>query len=184
MNKNDTTFVPFEFESPVEFFLVGVFGKKRVVVAKSKGARLDLIAYAQRNNNYRYAGSNSGYIFSVFFSKPMPLVAESNPIRSTGNGMDRRPSEWTFIWRGLGYTRHLRNIQKEFQLRLEDIVLAFENSSAVEIEWALSSIVDQCNRYTAYVKRKRSLMTFSSVIVLLTYIIGIMFFVSHQNLLR
>jgi len=45
MRQSENINTPFEFDSPVEFVLITTVGKTRAVVAKSKGAQLDLVAH-------------------------------------------------------------------------------------------------------------------------------------------
>ena len=169
---------PFEFDSPVEFVLIGTVGKRRAVVAKSKGAQLDLVAHAQRHPIDEDDDTTASRLkFPFPFPTPLqlqPLSVDSFPTEFPNNrDFDDRASECTLVWRGAGYFRHMQKIKKEFHLRIKDIVDAVVQQSPAQLEWALSPVIDSCYRATLYLKKRRLGFVYAFWFTILVYTIGI-----------
>ena len=177
MNNMESLLKPFEFDSPVEFVLIGVVGNKRAVVAKSKGAQVDLVAYAQRENIRDEDRPFRSLLFIFPFIAPFqlePLAVDSQPADFPSNyPYDRRATECTLVWRGFGYARHKKKIKKEFQIRIADIVEAIEQQSASQLEWTLSPVIDQCHKATTYSKGKKLRFLYAFWFTMLVYLVGI-----------
>lgn len=174
MKLNESTKIPFELDSPVEFVLVGVVRNRRAVVAKSKGAQIDLVAYAQKEYAHNGESSHPLRLFPFPIRAQLkPISVDSQPTNFYSNHVyDERASEWTFVWRGAAYSRHEEEIMKEFQLRITDIVRAFDDNSISHLEWAISPIIDLCNRATSYTKRKRLSFIYAFWFTSIIYLAG------------
>ncbi len=178
MNNNELLLKPFEFDSPVEFVLIGVAGKKRAVVAKSKGAQLDLIAYAQRESNedeYKPFLYRSPFFFIPFQGSFQlePLAVNSNPTDFPGNHPnDSRPTECTLIWRGSTNINGRKKITKEFQKRITSIVEAIEQKSTSQLEWVLSPIIDECHKTTVIIRGRRIRVMYMFWVFFIVYLLG------------
>ncbi|MGK4091552.1 hypothetical protein AB0Y29_16235 [Enterobacter hormaechei] len=173
MIKDEFENLPFELDSPVEFVLVGVIGNRRSVVAKSKGAKLDLIAYAQRKGS-KSSGAllHSNVLFFPKLTNLVPMAVDSQPKMFYRNhDSDTRASEWTLVWRGAAYNRHMDLIKKELELRIDSIVLAFETESLNSLEWALSPVIDLCNISTIYSIRKKVSLSYALAFTFVVYIV-------------
>lgn len=179
MNKTESISSPLEFESPVEFILVGVEGKKRTVVAKSKGAKMDLSAYAQRETSL----DDRPYLSKLFFSFPFPfsgtidlwpLSVDSRPTEFKNNSSyDSRTSALTLVWRGSANSGEIKGIQKEFNIRVEEISNALDGQSKSQLEWALAPIIDRCYRITRYATEQRIRFRYAFWFGLLIYIVTV-----------
>lgn len=168
---------PFEFDSPVEFVLIGVSGNRRVVVVRSKGAQIDLVAYAQPHefdDDYIY---DTPIFFPFLFPislQSRPFSIDSKPVNFHSNHIsDDRLAKCTFVWRGMGYKRDKFEIHNEFQRRVESIVEALEQESSGKLEWALSPIIDKCHKATVYSRRKKIKLLCILSLVMLIYVFGI-----------
>lgn len=189
MNKVESNSSPLEFESPVEFILVGVEGIKRAIVAKSKGAKLDLAAYAQRQNNK----DDRPYLLKSFlFPFPFPtsielwpLSVDSYPTEFQNNSSyDGRASELTLVWRGSANYVGIKKVAKEFNIRTGEIVTALDNQSKSQLEWVLAPIIDECNKLTNYAKEKRLRFRYAFWLGLLIYVFLIAATIVNKFLLR
>lgn len=182
MNKNELKSIriirdAFEFESPVEFVLVGTVGLKRAVVAKSKGAQIDLMAYAQR---YKYNDDDMINRFN-FLSLPFinnfhiyPITVDSPPTDCKNNHeFDNRASEYTLVWRGARSLDYKDKIEYELRMRILDIVDALENESQTQLEWALSPVIDLCNKSTIHSRKKYLGAAYIFWLFLIVYLIVI-----------
>lgn len=177
MNNSESIHQPFEFDSPVEFVLIATVGMKRAVVAKSKGAQLDLVAYAQRDT----LDEEERPTFPVLFPFPFPVSMQLHPFSidslpmriHSNHEFDQRGSKCTLVWRGAGYKRHRRRIEKEFCLRIEDILHALDQHSPSRLEWVLSPVIDLCHRATIYSRQKRFTFVGAFWFVILVYAFGI-----------
>lgn len=177
MNNSESINQPFEFDSPVEFALIATVGRKRAVIAKSKGAQIDLVAYAQRDTHDEEESPAFPMRFPFPFPAPMqlhPFSIDSLPTRIPSNyEFDKRSSQYTLVWRGAGYNRHRRRIEKEFRLRIEDIVQAVDQQTPSQLEWVLSPVIDLCHRATIYSRQKRLTFVSAFWFVILVYAFGI-----------
>lgn len=186
MNKIDSTLVPYELDSPVEFILVGVVGKRRAIVAKSKGAKIDLAAYAQKeHSDYE----DRPYPLQLFpFASRMqlrPLSVDSQPTEFYSNHVyDERASEWTLVWRGVGYGRYKERIRNEFQKRIGEIVESLDDDSGSHLEWAVSPVIDLCNRANSYATGKRLRFVSAMWFTVLIYIVGIAAYLLSSQALK
>ncbi len=184
MSNADPFFKTFVFDSPVEFVLIGVVGKKRAVVAKSRGAQLDLVAYAQRdrddNENVNWLYQSSAIVFILPFSTSIrlhPLTVDSSPaVFPRNHTFDKRATECTLVWRGLECTGDTSRIKEELDIRINDIVEALEQESSSQLEWALAPVIDQCHRTIVHFKNKKLRMARLFWFTLLVYVMGILFF--------
>ncbi|MEN3756540.1 hypothetical protein ABDZ57_06905 [Aeromonas veronii] len=177
MRKDSSVFYPMEFESPVEFILVGVEEKKRAIVAKSKGAKLDLAAYAQRQDKYE---RNPNFTKNIIFKLGLhssnnlkPFSIDSEPTELINNFLyDPRSTELTFVWRGATSSyRGIEHLKKEFDIRANEIADAIDKRSKSQLEWLLSPIIDDCNKMTNQTNNKKHLYRFSLFFVIFIYFI-------------
>ncbi|WP_429065983.1 hypothetical protein [Aeromonas bestiarum] len=189
MRKNSSIFAPMEFESPVEFILVGVEEKKRAIVAKSIGAKLDLAAYAQQQQKYDI---NSNFTKSILFKLGLysaddlkPFIIDSVPTKITNNIQhDSRATELTFVWRGSTPSgSELNSIKKVFDIRANEISDAIDKKSQSQLEWLLSPIIDDCNKIIIKEKKKKFLYRFSFLFISLNYLIFIIYYMYVRGLL-
>ena len=167
-----------EVDSPLEFILVGTTQGQRNVIVKSKGAGIDLISYAQEGN---FLGMErlrpSGWFFPFTGSGQLePVAIHSHPIGGlTENEVtDNRDSTLTLVWRGVWSGTHRKGAEIEFNLRIPDIVSAFEEGSSARMEWALAGVIDYCLQGASKVRRRRLWMTYAFWFTILLY--GILFF--------
>jgi len=186
MNKTESILNPFEFDSPVEFVLIGVVGKGRAVVAKSKGAQLDLIAYAQRKDGDKDETSFPLQLFPFpTLIQLQPFFVDSLPTNFHSNhAYDNRMSKWTLVWRGSGYRQDKKNIKEEFQKGINSIIEALEKKSAAQLEWAMSPVIDQCHKATIYSRGKRNRFVYAFWFTMLVYFLGIATFLITRFVLK
>jgi len=139
----------FEFDSPVEFVLVTTISRSRAVVAKSRGARMDLASYAQRSSSDDLLQRPSPFFARLFFPKLqtlLPLSVDSKYFRNPkSESYDDRQSQATLVWRGVFSKRLLQQVQDRFSDLQPEIVNALDSGSSTELEWALSPLIDLCN---------------------------------------
>lgn len=175
MNKTEPNSSPLELDSPVEFILVGVEGKRRAIVAKSTGAKLDLAAYAQHqhNDDPPYLLRSSPFLFPFPISIELrPLSVDSQPTEFENNSKyDGRASELTLVWRGLSNNRGLILVEREFSMRAWEIASALDSQSKSNLEWVLAPIIDRCNIMINYAKAKRLKFMYGSWLGLLVYVL-------------
>lgn len=189
MNKDELSLAPMEFESPIEFILVGVEGKQRAIVAKSIGAKLDLAAYAQRQRKDEERPYLSRSILLPFpFPNSIelwPLSVDSHPTEFRNNGSyDERASELTLVWRGQASYGDIRDIEKEFNIRAYEIAESIDNKSKSRLEWLLAPIIDRCNKLTSHSREKRLRYRYTILFSLLIYLIIISAFIANKFLLK
>lgn len=139
-------FEAYEYESPVEFVLVATIGRERSVVAKSKGAGIDLASYAQKNK-YRYTERRSSLVqlFYPAIDDLSPLTVDSDPLQNPrSKEYDERGSEFTLVWRG----KDRPGLTEEVKMSLDeagfDLTEAIENGSSARLEWLLSPVLAKC----------------------------------------
>lgn len=179
---------PFAFDSPVEFVLIAVTGRTRSVVAKSKGAQMDLVAYAQRSGDDDDGRPYVSPLFPFPFPAPMrlhPIAIDSPPaFFRTNIATDPRASQCTLVWRGTAYASEQMAIKEEFYNRVEDIVSSFEQRAAGQLEWTLAPIIDRCYRATEYSRARRLWLVYAFWFTLLVYAIVIISAVISYSILR
>ena len=150
--------LPFEFNSPVEFVLVGQLGSERGVLAQSKDAKLDLVAFAQVPGR-QLSGRRS--ILPVFL-EPQPMAVSSPPVESepVSPRSDRRAWALTFVWRATGSAQDVRLrelLEYSLAKHSPDIVDAINSGSASRIGFALGEPVGICSAHERRVLRRRRL---------------------------
>ncbi|MDX7852039.1 hypothetical protein [Aeromonas caviae] len=190
MKEDNSNFPPMEFESPVEFILVGVDGTKRAIVAKSVGAKLDLAAYAQRENKHEINISlTKSMIFRQFALHSSydlkPISIDSVPTDLINNILyDSRSSELTFVWRGaIPSDSRIYSLKKEFDIRAAEIADAIDKKSKSRLEWLLSPIIDDCNKMTIQAKNKKYLYRFSFLFFSFIYFALLMYYFFYKGML-
>ena len=183
MNYEELEREPFIFDSPVEFVLVGTTGSNRSVVAKSQSAQIDLLAYAQRDEEDDDLGFAPLPFSFIFPSQLQPISADSYPLRnSVGEEFDRRLSEYTLVWRGVAGTGAMKRIENELRLRAADIGQAIGEGSHSRLEWHLAPIIDRCHRTTLLLCQRRLRFVYAFFFTMLIYAIGIVYFVVRHRL--
>ncbi|HJE67219.1 hypothetical protein [Pseudomonas oryzihabitans] len=141
----------YEYDSPVEFVLVATIGRGRAVVAKSKGAGIDLASYAQKNQ-YHYGERRSSFIqvFYPVIDDLSPLAVDSYPLKNPrSKEYDERSSELTLVWRG----KDRPGLIEDVKISLNEIGLglteAIESGSPARVEWLLSPVLAKCTEALA-----------------------------------
>ncbi|HBE9178343.1 TPA: hypothetical protein KNH08_001191 [Serratia fonticola] len=136
----------YEYESPVEFVLVATIGRERAVVAKSKGAGIDLASYAQKSKSRNEDRQSSlVQVFYPVIDNLSPLSVDSDPLQNPRTReYDGRGSEFTLVWRGKdrpGLTEEVKVLLDEVGFGLTE---AIENGSSARVEWLLSPVLAKC----------------------------------------
>ena len=148
----------YAYDSPVEFILVATIGKKRGVIAKSKGAQIDLASYAQNNRNKENL-RGAPAILQVFFptlQELRPLTADSKPLNNLKSiDYDDRLSEFTLVWRGENTNGLIDRIEVHLNDLGPSIIEALEEADKPSIEWLLSPLIAECNAAIQSKKRTR-----------------------------
>lgn len=139
-----------EVDSPVEFVLIATIGGERCVAAKSKGARIDLISYAQKiakNRDFSHKYKRINVTIAPNFDELEVFSVDSEPLENIYHpNYDFRLSELTFVWRGVADDDLLRNVKSKFDQVASDIVKSLEFKGA-RLEWPLSVIIAECNEF-------------------------------------
>jgi hypothetical protein len=136
----------YEYDSPVEFVLVTTIGRQRTVIAKSKGAGIDLASYAQKNE-YKNKDRRSSLV-QVFFPAVddlIPLTVDSDALQNPrSEEYDKRGSKFTLVWRG----KYRPELDEEIKILLDEagygLTGAIEGESSARLEWLLSPILAKC----------------------------------------
>lgn len=145
-SSNLELFEVYEYESPVEFVLVATIGRERAVVAKSKGAGIDLASYAQKNKYLnKEPRSSLVQVFYPVIDDISPLTVDSDPLQNPrSKEYDGRGSEFTLVWRGKdrpGLTEEVKISLNEVGFGLTESI---ENGSSARLEWLLSPALAKC----------------------------------------
>lgn len=136
----------YEYESPVEFVLVTTIGRERTVIAKSKGAGIDLASYAQKNEyKNKYRPSSLVQLFFPVVDDLIPLTVDSDPLQNPqSEEYDERSSKFTLVWRG----KYRPEFDEEIKILLDEaghgLTRAIEDESSARLEWLLSPILAKC----------------------------------------
>lgn len=153
------SFKAFEFDSPIEFALIGTLNNVPAVLAKSKGAQIDLAAYAQNSFDEENIPKSSPFFVEILFPKAQNLrpfsittVVEISP-NEFGFGT-RRPV-LTLVWRGIQDPKLKSELDRLFEPLSINIMSAIGRRSESELEWSLSPLIDLCNRAKLRNKEKR-----------------------------
>lgn len=153
----------FEYYSPVEFILIATTELGRKVVARSKGAKIDLLYYSNFSNpnhlayiNEKSTKTNLSDLFYPSLESLSPFSVDSHPVPPSRNQTyDDRNSSFTFVWRGVGGN----DLYKEIVRFLDDmaplLVYSLSEKSELDTEWLLSPIVAKCAESIAKMKRIR-----------------------------
>ena len=150
--------LPIQLDSPIEFVLIGPFGSERGVLVQSTGATIDLVAHAQR----KYIDEHRSRAIPWLNPKSQPLVITSPgvPPDVVSRKADSRPSELTFVWRGVGGAP---NLDERFGHELQgclanhsiDLINALYEGSTSRVTWALAEVVELCRRHETLKHRRR-----------------------------
>lgn len=135
--------------SEIEFAIIGPQRHNRGVLIRSKDIRLSLIgAYSiESDKNYLtdYMHENRGRFVSDFtFSR---AIAKSYVRRQHSD--DYRGSEYWFVWKGKTDKQTEQLIQKEFTLRIDEILKSLEDNDYISIEWLIAPIILMCSSSSA-----------------------------------
>lgn len=150
----------FEYDSPIEFILIATTEYGREVVARSKGAKIDLLYYSNfSGDNYLNTKTTKTSLIDIFYpslDNLSPFSVDSHPVPPPKNQTyDDRNSSFTFVWRGVGDN----GLSKEIVRFLDDIAPLLFNSlsgeSERDIEWLLSPIVAKCAESLAKTRKNR-----------------------------
>lgn len=137
-----------EFDSPIEFVLIATIGRARNVIAKSKGARIDLASYATSSDFQIFRDKTSSLQDALFpmVEELRPLVANSVPLRNpVSEHYDPRFSEFTLVWRGAGGFKIIDKIERLLNEISPILVDAYESDYRERVEWLLSPVIALCN---------------------------------------
>lgn len=153
----------FEYDSPIEFILIATTEFGREVVARSKGAKIDLLYYSNfsdtnhlNNLNDSSAKTNLTDLFYPSLDNLSPFSVDSHPVPPPRNQTyDDRNSSFTFVWRGVGE----KDLSEEIVRFLDDIAPLLFNflseESERDIEWLLSPIVAKCAESLVKTRKRR-----------------------------
>ena len=165
---------PIEFNSPIEFVLVGQFGRERGVLVQSKDAKLDLVAYAQ---SPRPLMAERPSILTVFLeSQPMAINSPPVAIPPSSQEADHRSWALTFVWRATGHRQDnsIRELLEEsLGKHMPDLEDAIATGSASRIGPAIAELVGICAAHRRRVIRRRR-WTLVGLAVYLAAFIGFM----------
>lgn len=156
-----TSILPIEFNSTVEFVLVGRIGNERGVLAQSKGANLDLVAYAQEQETPSYLT----LLASPIFVSSIPMAVHSPPVSADSSSSHADSRSWllTFVWRAPGSRRNevaKEELQESLANHVRDIVDAINAASPSILASAISDLVRICSIHRGrVVHRRRRMLT-------------------------
>lgn len=166
----NTGALPIEFDSTVEFVLVGRMGEERGVLAQSKGASLDLVAYAQEQN----APPDLSPLASPVFVSPIPMAVNSPPVAADPSHPHADSRSWllTFVWRAPGSSRDQAaraELEESLARHVPDIVDAINAASTSRLATAIADLVRICSVHRSRAtERRRRMLT-----VLAFYLIAV-----------
>lgn len=147
----------FEYDSPVEFILITTFDGRKTVIARSKGAKIDLLYYSHFSDiKDKEFKSNLIDMFYPSIDDLSPLSIDSRPVPPPRNqSHDDRDSSFTFVWRGVGGHEFTKGPQRILDDVAPILISSFAKKSQRDIEWLLSPIVAKCAESVAQARTRR-----------------------------
>lgn len=128
-------------DSPVEFVLIGTFHNRRVVLAKSSSAQIDLLSarIKERSKDSFYDQ------FLKFKIEKKPLMVESVYVRKSG--MDRYDNI-EFVWRGLATKNNINFLKQILNNNVSYIYTDINNNQESELDWIIAELVFFANEFS------------------------------------
>lgn len=137
-----------EYSSPVEFILVATVGGHQRVVAKSRDAQIDLISYSARMPASRYPRRRS-FFANAFYPQVddlRPHAVASAPFeKRRSDEIDRRDSDFTFVWRGINNKQVAENVAEILSDLAPIMSEALYSEEDDDVGFLLSHVVARCN---------------------------------------
>ncbi|HFF4933985.1 TPA: hypothetical protein ACGDKW_003941, partial [Acinetobacter baumannii] len=127
-------------ESPIEFVLIGTFHNRRVVLAKSSSAQIDLLS-ARIKERSKQSFYNQFFKFKI---EKKPLIVESVYVRKSG--MDRYDNI-EFVWRGLATKNNIDFLNEILNNNVSYIYTGINNYQKVELDWIIAELVFFANEF-------------------------------------
>lgn len=145
---NDSSPQVLEFDSPIEFILVSTTENGRKVVARSKGAKMDLPFFSHfKSSDYDLYQSVTRSVWAEIFYPAVeslyPVTLHSQPVSHPNNfDFDQRPSTLTFVWRGVRAKDYIDDMQSTFDSAAPHLAMSVREHDLVE--WILSPLIAHC----------------------------------------
>ncbi|EXD15358.1 hypothetical protein [Acinetobacter baumannii] len=177
-------------DSPIEFMLIGTIENKRIVLAKSSEARVDLKSYSSVTYFFeKKKVRKKNKLEELFYLKNIelePLKVDSNVFLFIDKDEDffknKRLDNLTFVWRGLASEADKEVIESLFDERSYSIVQSYYYQDIEQLEWDVSDIISVCSfalddRKNLLIKKKRFFQIFMSIYILMFFLMILLSFI-------
>lgn len=148
-------------ESPIEFVLIGTLDNRRVIIAKSRLAKIDLLSSRLKKSKDSYISLYQKILNPKVSKKPH--FVESVYIKKIGMS---RYDNLEFVWRGIASRNDVKIIEDVLNNSVINIYIDInKKNSRSELEWIISELVFVANElgnrtYQRIIKRKIVLLIF------------------------
>jgi hypothetical protein len=172
LSSNDPYLSRFEFTSTVPWILVGVgrdekYRQRDTVLASGGRARTELVGFV-REQEFSGHSAPVGRLL-----EPIPAGSQFGAVISEGippssGAVDKRTSRYIFAWEGR--VRNISTVDEQFHRSLPDLLVALEDGSSEDLEWAIARLVFTVHENVQTNRRRRQLV----ILIALTEILVVL----------
>lgn len=164
-------YVASEFDSPIEFTIVGPYSGRDIVLARSKGAGIDLIGLS-----VSYVAPHSSDTLATFF----PQSRQVNSIRASylpdvEPSKDSRSADIVLSWSGVATQFDYKRISRSFNFQAPEIVFYARNGDKQSLEMAIAPVVLLCSQANEKRLKSRRLLVATFYLYIAMGVLGVGF---------
>jgi hypothetical protein len=164
-----------EYDSPVEFVVVGPVAGRDAVLAKSRGAGIDLIGLSFEPLGFPYSRARSDLLSSLFPQSRQIHSVRVSSISDLSPSSDERMSDLVFAWAGLASELGVKRVLMSFQLQSREIAKLASEGNQAALEVALAPVILTCSQANERRSRFRRLLVAVTVMYIALGILGLGF---------
>lgn len=158
-------------DSPIEFVLIGTMNNRRIVLAKSRDAKIDLLS-SQIDEAVNF--SSKKILLNLKFSKKA-LAVDSKFIRKSG--MDRYDN-LKFVWRGLANKQDIAHLRDTINMSASLMYIDINKKNQKdELEWLIAELIYLANDFNSRRYHKLIQLNFVFYSFLLIYLFVVLYIV-------
>ena len=165
--------------SDIEFIISGPLGGRDRVLIQSDNADLTLLGLVAgpKLSRKRSSDLDASVAFGAF-SLPAPVhIVDSSAEPDLKPAVDKRTSQYRFVWRGFATSSDVNRIEQHFRLRAPLLAAAINYEDQATAEWVIAPLLAECSlAHQRRQVRRRMILTFvaiysGSVVVYLIFMI-------------